>query len=131
MEMKAEDGAGPEMSPAIHWFQLAQHYLSSVGLRWDITLDLPGYLREAGFIILQDVPIKMQLWPDVCHPEDQREAVAEQYLRDMCDMVENMAPRVFRHSSSRMKLEEGKTLASEAAKELETMRETRGYHTTL
>ena len=89
MDIKTEDGAGPEIFPTIHWFQLTQHYLSNVGFKWDISLDLLDRLREAGFNILQDVPIKMQLWPDGQKPEDQRDAVAEQYMRDMCDMVEN------------------------------------------
>lgn len=129
--MKAEDGAGPEISPAIRWFQHAQHYLSTVGLRWDVALDLPRYLRDTGFVMVQDVPLKMRLSPDVHVREDRGQALADQYLRDMCDMVENMSPQIFRHSSSRMSLEEGKTLASEAIEDMKIMRQKRGFHTTL
>ncbi|KAL8831340.1 MAG: hypothetical protein Q9170_005333 [Blastenia crenularia] len=111
MEMKAEDGAGPEISPAIRWFQLAQQYLGTVGLRWNVALDLPDYLRKAGFTMVQDTPVKMRLSPGVRIPENEKEPLADQYLRNMCDMVENMT--------------------SEAVQDMKTMRQKRGFHTTL
>lgn len=135
MEMKAEDdGAGPEISPAIRWFRIAAHYLATVGLKWDVALDLPGYLRDTGFAIDQDVQFKMHLsssLPDGPFGEQRKAWGANQYLRDMCDMVENMSPYIFRHGCLGMSLEEGTTLASEAIQDMKIMGRKRGLHTTL
>ena len=130
-ELRAEDSKGLEESPAIRWFGFAQDYLTGNGLKWDRAMDLPHQLRNVGFNIVEDLPVKMKLYPDESDPEKDRVRIADRYLNDMTGIVGNMTERMFGDASAKLTLEEGRVLAEEAKREMVENRERRGYHTTL
>jgi hypothetical protein len=79
-----------DVSWAIRWFQLSQEYLASVGIQWDGALGFPEQLMAVGFRLVRDMPVIMELYPDIGDPVEERERVAALHMRDMCDMTSNM-----------------------------------------
>ena len=123
-EKKGEEHA----SPAIRWFTLGQKYLSNVGVKWDLALDLPRLLHEAGFTVLDDKLFRMPLYarPAAAFDLEADEAsILAYYVDDTNAMMGNMTERLF---APQMRAEEGRRLVGEAKRDLSENGERRRYH---
>nr|POE99521.1 secondary metabolism regulator laea [Quercus suber] len=111
--MYSEDGATSADSAAMRWWDQVHRYLSSHGLDPDTPAKFPAILRDIGFEIIYDQPVRLYLDPGrgAAHNPATGAQVATQFSRDVRDLIHNVTQKMFPSAAHR-------ALAAEAIEDM-------------
>ena len=124
VELMADDGVDASRMPAMQWFAELQRLVSATGVDTR-AMDKQGqWLREAGFDVLLENPIRFYL--DPARPEMKgREQISAMTYRSVLDFMSTLTPKLYPDRSPR----DLQQIAEAAKNDLTENRSRMGYST--